>query len=388
MKETHLWPRWLPVLLVVAFAGPAGAQNNQQDGSFEEILFDRVWPIIYDVDVILLEGPKFLAKRLPGMQAAGDFGAQMDLVKLGDFSVGIGILAGIFPKFDQMQDQFYNDPAKPRAKGIPKQLPPTLPVPVAMLIGRAAVTEDLEVDLRFGFFPNFEVKSQDFLIRGTTSIYGAKVRHRTFRGHGIVPNLISSADGSYFTGFIDIGRDYTFTLGNTGDFLGSSDRSTLNQLINQEVFDGQSVLGGDEAISVGAFFRGAPVIGWDIWQLSLEERAQWDVGFWRPFLGFGLDLATGHVDGGIDNFEIDVRATGPAHLMSALKQANIHPKILGLFPRQEVTIRTTDVRQIGARAIAGMEFNLGGAIRLPLEGQFDFTENTYIAGFGVRYAYR
>lgn len=378
MPSLHRRGPWGAVLaVVVVLAGPPAAAQTREE--IERILRQNIEPVLHDIDIILTNGPAYLAKRLPAMQAGGDFGAQMDLVRIGDFSVGLGLLSGVYREFDEMDDNFQR---------LPKQLPDPLPIPAAVVTVRSPITESIEVGLRYGFFPEFEVKSQGYLIRGTTSIYGGKVRYRLHRGGGIVPTLVSSADVSYFTGSMDIGRDFTFTLGNTAELLGDNDRLTLNQAINQEVFDGQQVLNGPEPIDLGVFFRGAPIMGWDIYQLSLEQRAVWHVGFWQPYLGAGLDFASGHVDSGIRGLKLDTRVTGPKHLKDALAQRSVSPTILDVLPDQNVTLVSEEPRSFAARAIAGMEFNLGQAVRMVLEAQFDFHSLSGIGGLGFRYAHR
>jgi hypothetical protein len=349
----------------VALAPAVRAQDQAAEDRIQQILRTQVQPVLDDLDIILTQGPKYLAKRLPVMQSGGDFGAQMDLVKLGDFSVGLGLLSGVYRDFDDIGRNFQR---------LPKDLPDPLPIPAAVVTTRMALNDRFEVGASYGFFPHFQTKSNGYDIEGTTTIYGARARHRTVEGHGWVPTLASSAAFTYFTGRMDIGRD-------------PDKVPILNQAINDKVFNGNQVLDPSEAIDLGVFFRGAPIMGWDIYQLTFEERAAWAVGFWHPFGGLGLDFAWGHVDSGIRGLEVDTRATGPGHLIDALKQRNISPTVLGLLPDQNVTIESEKPRSVGARAIAGMEFDLGHPVRLALEAQFDFGSYSAVGGFGIRYAY-
>lgn len=367
------------VSLALLWASGAAAQGMTQEERIQTILRDQVIPILADLDVIMLKAPEYLAQRLPAMQSGGDLGAQMDLVQLGQFSVTLGLLAGVFRDFDDIGNDFQR---------MPNQLPDPLPIPAAVVGVRMAVHRDWEVGARYGFFPEFEVKSQGWLIRGTTSIYGLRGRNRTLEGQGWKPTLVSSADLSYFTGSMDIGRDFTFTMGDTTQLLDPAQIPVLNEAVNQEVFGGDRVLGPSEPMDLGIFFRGAPIIGWDIYQLTLEERAVWDLSFWHPFLGLGIDFASGHVDSGIRGLKVDTRATGPGHLLAELKERDIRPTILELLPDQNVTIKSEKPRSVSGRVIGGMEFDLGQAVRLALESQFDFGTYSAVGAFGVRYAYR
>jgi hypothetical protein len=129
-------------------------------------------------------------------------------------------------------------------------------------------------------------------------------------------------------------------------------------------------------------------MGWDIYQLSLEQRAVWDLSWWQPYLGLGLDLAGGHVDSGIRGFTADIRAVGPGKLIDAAERKNIRPALVDIFPDHNVTWESVSPRSVSGRAIAGMEFDMGEAMRLALEAQFDFASYSGIGGFALRYAHR
>ncbi|MFN3203050.1 MAG: hypothetical protein ACE366_31945 [Bradymonadia bacterium] len=365
-----VWRSALTCLAALAcLAQPALGQISINEAELERILQEDVAPVIGDVDLLLLEGPKYLAKRLPAMQAAGDFGGQMDLLTPGDFSLGIGVLGGVFFGFD---DEVGN-----RFQKFPNKLPEPLPIPAGVISGRVAVTPDFELAGRYGFFPNFEVKSKGYLIKGTTSIWGLKGRYRHSRAKGWTPAFIGSAGYSYFTGFLNVGRDFSFNLTPIRN-------NEFNQTVN-EAF-GRNVLGDGEEVNWRAFFSGAPIIGWDIHQISLEERMVWDVGFWHPYLGAGVDYAWGHVDSGTD-LELDARLSGPGPLVEAWQNANNgSPKLLDIIPRQRRTLVTESPRTLGGRAIVGTEFDIGSVVRFALGAQYDVGTGSIAGGFTLRFA--
>lgn len=358
-------------LIAGLMATPAWGQLNIDEAELERILQEDIAPVIGDVDLLLLEGPKYLAKRLPAMQAAGDFGGQMDLLTPGDFSVGLGVLGGVFFGFD---DEVGNDFQK-----FPNKLPEPLPIPAGVISGRIAVTEDFELNARYGFFPDFEVKSKGYLIKGTTSIWGLKGRLRHSRARGWRPAFIGSAELSYFTGFLNVGRDFSFRLTPIRN-------NEFNETVNQAF--GQQLLAPGEEVNWRAFFSGAPIMGWDIYQASVEERMVWDAGFWHPYLGVGVDFAWGHVDSGTD-LELDARLSGPTPLVDAWKQANNgSAQLLSIIPRQRRTLVSVDPRSVGGRLIAGTEFDIGDSVRFALGAQYDLLSSSFIGGLTVRFARR
>lgn len=344
-------------------------QANESNLSFQ--FRCQVVPVLDDVLVVVIKGPDYLAQRLPAMQAMEASGTQMDLARWGDFSVTVGVASGFYTSFkDEVADGFVK---------IPKDsVPDLLPLPVGVIGVRFAANEDWELGARYAFVPGFEVKQKDYRIEATTQIFGAHARHRLLPGSGGRPTLVARGDFSYFTGAMKVGRDFELDIGTIQD-------SELNQELNDAV--GVNVLGPNDSVGVGAFFNGAPILGWDIWQLSAELRATWGFGFFHPFLGGGLDLAWGHVDSGSD-LALDARITSPAPLVDAAERVFGNAKIADVIERQSVTFKSVDPRPVGGRLLAGMEFDLGDHFRLPIEGQYDVGSTSFVAGLGLRYALR
>jgi hypothetical protein len=337
----------------------------------ERVLQREVAPVLSDVNTIIEDGPVYLAKRLPVIQVLGDPGAVMDLATWGDFSVSLGVVGGILQSFNREVASSFQT--------LPRTLPEPLPVPQAMLAVRAALSADLEVGLRFGIVPNFEIETEDWQVATSTRTFAGRARYRLMQGHGARPTLVSVADLSYFTGFMQVGRDLTLDIATLDTLVEPGQYEQFRQLINAEY--GQ-VLEPGEKVALGVFFFGAPILGWDIVQLSLEQRAVWDLGPFHPYLGLGVDLATGHVDSGVD-LESDLRVTRPKDFIERV--GSFREAIL---PRQDVTLKTVEPRSVGARAIAGFELSVSDGLTVAAEGQADVSSDTFAVGLGVRYAFR
>jgi tetratricopeptide (TPR) repeat protein len=58
-----------------------------------------------------------------------------------------------------------------------------------------------------------------------------------------------------------------------------------------------------------------------------------------------------------------------------------------LIPRQDVTVHSVSPRSVGFRTIAGMEFDLGSAVRFALGGMYDVTSGSFVSALGFRYAH-
>jgi hypothetical protein len=198
----------------VLLAAPAQAQNGLD---LVQQFETQIAPLLNDVDVILFDGPEWLALRLPAMQSSGDIGASMDLYQVGDFSVGVGLTTGLFRGF-------YDDVSS-KWKAMPQQVPEPLPMPAAVFYGRGALSRDLELTARYAFFPTVDLRDikvpaqqtsgGDLQIAAGTSMYAAKVRHRTYETGALT--LVSSAELNYFTGFMQVGQNLTFKLGTVQD---------------------------------------------------------------------------------------------------------------------------------------------------------------------------
>jgi hypothetical protein len=362
------------VVGLCALLAPAAASAQDLDAlvaELDRVLQREVVPVLADVTTIIEDGPVYLAKRLPAIQPLGDPGAVMDLATWGDFSVSLGVVGGIL--------QSFNSEVASSFQTLPRTLPEPLPVPQAMLAVRAALSPDLEVGVRFGIVPNFEVESQEWQVETSTRTFAGRARYRLMQGHGARPTLVSVADLSYFTGFMQVGRDLTLDIATLDTLFDPAQYEQFRQLINAEY--GQ-VLDPGEKVALGVFFFGAPILGWDIVQLSLEQRAVWDLGFFHPYLGVGVDLATGHVDSGVD-LESDLRVTRPKDFVERV--GSFREAIL---PRQDLTLKTVEPRSVGARGIAGFELALSEGLTVATEGQADLTSDTFAVGLAVRYAFR
>ncbi|MCK6571074.1 hypothetical protein L6V77_08205 [Myxococcota bacterium] len=363
---------------------PVAAQqscNAQPDleGKLTCIFQRQIAPLVNDLDQILIEGPKYLAQRLPPLQAMGDLGGQMDLETPNAFSVSLGVTSGVYFDFNQeVADDFQR---------LPKTLPEPLPLPSAVLSARYGVTPDWELTGRFGYVPEFKTKSRDWEIAAATRTFALGTRYRLSRGEGSWPTLVSSAEVSYFTGYMEVGRGLTYPLITMREAAKLADvpwepvRTAINDEF-REANGGTDILGPADDVTIGTFFRGAPILGWDIYQLSLEQRAAWALGFFHPVLGLGLDAAQGHVDSGVQ-LEIDLRVTRPRHFVDVA--GNFKEPVL---PDQDVTLETEDPRRFGARLIAGFEFDLGDHFRLPFEAQYDLGSGALLGGFALRFAWR
>jgi hypothetical protein len=80
---------------------------------------------------------------------------------------------------------------------------------------------------------------------------------------------------------------------------------------------------------------------------------------------------------------VDIRVTKPRDFIDvAGNQRTV------VLPDQNITTHTESPRPFGARAIAGMEFDLGDLFRLPIEGQYDLTSGTFSAALALRLAWK
>lgn len=331
----------------------------------------QVTPVLDDVVQIVVEGPKYLAKRLPAMQAMGQLEGQMDLLEPGQISLHLAAHTGLYRNFDsEVASEF---------KKIPKKgIASVLPLPAATLGFRIGINPDVELGARYSFIPAISTNTEGFEIAATTTIYGAHARYRLYQGTGGAPSLIGSARFTYFTGFMEIGRDIDIKVGTVRD-------AELNAELNAAL--GSSILGPNDPVKIGARFTGAPIIGWDIFQVSGELRAVWDFGPVHPLLGGGLDAAGGHVDSG-SNLALDSRIIGPKPVVELAESTfEDGAKIADVIEKQKVTFISEKPRSVGARLIAGIEFDLGDSFRLPIEGQFDLTSGSFVTGLGVRYVH-
>lgn len=373
----------LALLLVLSAAPQARAATCAQEMDLEAkltcIFNTQIAPLIADLDVILIEGPKYLATRLPALQAMGDLGGQMDLDEPNEFSLSLGLMSGVYTRFnDEVADHFQR---------LPKTLPEPLPMPAVNISARYALNQDWELTGRFAFFPTFTVSTRDWDISATTRLLAAGGRYRLLQGHGAVPTLVTSAELSYFSGYMEVGRGFTYPLITLKEAARVADVAwePVREAINNEYREkngGEDLLSPQDDVTIGTFFHGAPILGWDIFQFSAEQRAVWDIGFWHPVLGLGLDAAWGHVDSGVQ-LEIDLRVTKPQHFINVA--GNLREPIL---PDQDVTIETEEPRAVGARGIVGWEFDLGSMFRLPMEAQYDFGSGSYLGALALRFAWR
>jgi hypothetical protein len=379
--------RVLPGLVaaVVAVAAPRCAHAVLCTGAktLEEkltcVLEKQVVPILSDLDVILTEGPKYLATRLPAYQAMGDLGADMDLEEFGDFSITAGVGSAVFRDF--------NDDVAQGFQRLPKNLPEPLPLPSILLGGRFALSRDWEITGRFTFVPEFEIQTNDWLVSATTRTIAAGARYRLYEGDGGVPRLVTSAELSYFTGYMKVGRDFQYDLVGLKSAAESAGYAwePFRQTINAEYREqngGEDLLAPADDLIIGTLFRGAPILGWDIVQMSVEQRATWALGFWHPVLGLGLDAAGGEVDSGL-RLAVDLRITKPKNFIDVA--GNLRTDVL---PDQNVTVKSVKPRAFGARGIVGWEFDLGSMFRLPMEGQYDFGSGSFMAALALRMAWK
>ena len=367
-------------VLTSTWATPAVAQQPQSvEDKFARLIETQLLPLANDLDQILFEGPKYLAKRLPSMQAAGDLGAEMDLAEFGDFSISVGLMSGVY--------QGFNEEITGKFQKLPKTMPEPLPLPAALFSARLAVNADLEAAARLAFFPEIKHSTKDWDVAAATRMMAVGARYRLLAGRGAVPTLVSSAELSYFTGYMELGLGRTYNLISLKQAAAELGEpwEPVREIINDAYRDktgGEDLLGPNDDPMIGTFFHGAPIMGWDIFQLSVEQRAVWALGFFHPYLGLGLDAASGHVDSGVQ-LEVDLRITRPKHFIDVA--GDLREVVI---PDQDVTIETRAPRTVGARGIVGWEFHFGESMRMPLEAQYDFTSGSYLGALGVRYAYR
>jgi len=102
---------------------------------------------------------------------------------------------------------------------------------------------------------------------------------------------------------------------------------------------------------------GAPILGWTLFQLTPSIVARWNARWFHPFVGLGVDLSFGHVDGGVD-LKLDLRLEQPT-------QDTLSESVVD-------TWTTTSPRVFGLRPMLGLEFDLTRRLKLVLQADLGF----------------
>ena len=165
----------------------------------------------------------------------------------------------------------YNTKLDDNFQMIPQKFPAVVPMPGINLALRWGIIRDLDVGVQVSFFPEVDTKYKDITIAGANINLAIQARYRFLKGEGARPDLVVQLGFAYQSGYLKIGKDYSF------DF--------------DETIDGTRVAGN-------LAFSGAPILGWDLFQITPALVARWKLAWFRPYLGLAMDLTFGHVDSG------------------------------------------------------------------------------------------
>lgn len=310
----------LVAFIIVGLPAPATAQQSSIEQTLERVLSD--------FGLLMGNGPIYLASRLPSLASVGMHEPTMNLRGLGDFSIGLNLAnVGLWSGFDQvgtgMEFVQFED-----------KLPPILPAPVVGASFRFGVLDDLDVGVRINFFPDFEQKPNGLIIGAGMLDAGLSVRYRAVEANGGVPEVWVALAGNYFSGRLLVGKDFDLPFDFSAD-------------------DGTRVAGNLN-------LSGAPVLGWDLWQVSPELRVAWKLGWFHPYFGVAADLTFGHIDAGLD-IRIKITLTEPEKAEESAKEL--------------VTLATQQPALFSLRPVLGFQFALSEHFHLVLEGQASLTFN-------------
>ncbi len=303
--------------LVAAAALLLFATRPARAGSLE----DTVKKVTNDLQYMLVDGPVYLSSRLPVMLQGGNFLASMELAGYKNFGFGVALTSGLFTSFDKLDDNF---------QMIPQKFPAVVPMPGINLALRWGIIRDLDVGVQVSFFPEVDTKYKDITIAGANINLAIQARYRFLKGEGARPDLVVQLGFAYQSGYLKIGKDYSF------DF--------------DETIDGTRVAGN-------LAFSGAPILGWDLFQITPALVARWKLAWFRPYLGLAMDLTFGHVDSGLD-MTLSVTLTQPTQESASEKLTE--------------TLASMPPRVFGLRPIIGFEFALTQRLKLILQGDLGF----------------
>ncbi len=305
------------VITVASLALALWAPGRARAGSVE----DTYNKIINDLGYMLIDGPVYLSSRLPVQLQGGNFLASMELAGYKNFGFGVSITSGLFTSFDKLDDNF---------QLIPKEFPAVVPMPGINLAVRWGIIRNLDIGVQVSFFPEIDTKYKDIIIAGANINVAVQARYRIVEGSGAKPDLVAQLGFAYQSGYLKVGKDYSF------DF--------------DETIEGTRVAGN-------LSMSGAPILGWDLYQLTPALVARWKLAWFRPYIGVALDLTFGHVDSGLD-VELSLTVT--------------HPNPGSYSESLTETTASMPPRVFGVRPIIGFEFALTQRLKLVLQGDLGF----------------
>jgi hypothetical protein len=316
MKRMKARLRWGFIWLIV-FNSVSTAKAQQTP------LEETINTVANDLALFLGNAPVYLSSRLPVIPAGSNYLASMELTEYKDISLAFGIECALFPEFKNIGYGM-------KLLKYGKRLPSYAPFPLVTVGLRVGVTKHLDLGARADFFPEIDTEYKGILVGGVSFNIGGDIRYRLWQGKGALPDLIFIGAVNYFSGYLKVGKNFKF------DF--------------DEIIEEMRIKGSIE-------FQGAPLIGWDIFQISPELRLKWKIGSIHPFLGLGLDFSFGHIDGGLD-LKIGFNLT--------------HPEQISESESETLTLTTEKPRTFGLRPLIGIESHLTKNLKTMLQANIEF----------------
>lgn len=286
-----------------------------------------------DLSYLTVDGPVYLAGRLPVVISGADILSSMELVSFRNFGFGLGLQTGLLTSFDRLDDNF---------QLVPKKLPGVVPLPQLAVVGRIGIVKNLDVGVKVTFFPEIGTKYREIIIGGGMLNVALQARYRLLEGRGARPDLVTQLSIAFFSGYLKVGKDYSFEFDETVDGLGQVKGSLA--------------------------MAGAPILGWTLYQVSPAIVARWNVAWFHPFIGLGLDLTFGHVDGGVDlKLKLDLQAPQVATAEESLID----------------TWTTTAPRVFGLRPMVGFEIDFTRRLKLVLQADLGYYVRRHPGDMGI-----
>jgi hypothetical protein len=286
-----------------------------------------------DLSYLTVDGPVYLAGRLPVVISGADILSSMELVSFRNFGLGLGLQTGLLTSFDRLDDNF---------QLVPKKLPGVVPLPQISLVGRIGIIRNLDAGVKVTFVPEFGMKFKDIIIGGGMLNVALQVRYRILEGRGARPDLVIQASFAAFSGFLKVGKDFSFEFDESVEGLGR--------------------------VKGSLSMAGAPILGWTLYQVSPALVARWNAAWFHPFVGLGVDLTFGHVDGGVDlKLKLDLQAPQAATAEESLVD----------------TWTTTAPRVFGLRPMVGFELDFTRRLKLVLQADLGYYVRRHPGDMGI-----
>jgi hypothetical protein len=327
-----MWRRALTPLLLVAMVAP-GAQAQDVNGTVA--LLDAV---SHDIQALSVNAPIWIAQHLPATMPTSSIGAAPEHEDGPGFSIGV-----ILPRLG-LFNQFNEVGAGTDFLGFEDELPANMFWPQFGLVAALRLGMGLELALTVEGIPNLSLGGETATVEVENFNIGGHFRWRLTPAVGPLPGLVVGVGAAYSTGVMKFGVN-----------------GAASYSIPLQVDDGV----GDFTEVTGTYaFTGGPEMRWAMTQVAPEVRLVWVIGPFKPFVGLGVGITEGEVQGGaevttlvtVDTGSVDL-GFGEQEIDGGLEQASTSTDLF----------RTTPAR-FTVRPHAGVDIDLGAlAIALQVD---------------------